>query len=602
MPAVLGVDFGTSHTVAALRMPGGRTESLLFDVSPLLPSAVFAQPDGQLLVGHDALRGSRVDPGRLEPNPKRRIDDGTLLLGDVETTVSEVFQAVLVRVAQTGQRALGVAPRPVVLTHPAGWGAHRRRILAEAAAGAGLGAVRLMAEPVAAALYFTEVLGHRVGPGGTLVVYDLGGGTFDISAVRRLADGGWEVLAAAGLDDVGGVDIDDAIVAWTATQADAAGAGWRFDAGLDGRRRRQQAQQEARLAKEQLSRAVTAPIVLPWLARDLYLTRDEFDRLARPLLDRTVALTTSTLFASGVAADRLAGVFLVGGSSRIPLVATMLHRALGVAPTVIDQPELVVAHGSLAAPPREGGSAPGGSSPIGIGAARADSAPVPPAGSPGPAAGDQAPAAADQPGPTEAAPPSVAGPARRSRVDFAVAVLLGVLVGAATTAYPLVTSEDGALPWWTERYAWQLMPVAGLLAGLWSSRRGTALVAQVVAGVAAGLVGLALVRAGRTFFDMPWGTPVEIYYWEHYPDAWFVALLGGFVVAGLAVEAALAATARLGPVRLAIAAAAGALSNLLLLVVLDWTYEPPLSRVAIDTLFGYPVVVLLAWLARRAAR
>ncbi|WP_422769744.1 Hsp70 family protein [Plantactinospora sp. WMMC1484] len=662
-PAALGVDFGTSHTVAALRMPSGRIESLLFDASPLLPSAVFAQPDGPLLIGHDALRGSRVDPGRLEPHPKRRIDDGTLLLGHVEIPVAEAVRAVLARVAQTASRALGAAPRPAVLTHPATWGAQRRAVLAEAASGAGLGEVRLVAEPVAAALYFTEVLGHRVEAGSTLVVYDLGGGTFDISAVRRGIDGGWEVLATAGLDDVGGVDVDAAIVDWMVAQVgtELATPG----TGLAEMRRRQHVQQEARAAKEQLSRVAAAPIVLPGLDRDLHLTRDEFEQVARPLLDRTVALTTSTLFASGVAADRLAGVFLVGGSSRIPLVATMLHRALGVAPTVIDQPELVVAYGSLrslsppedaatgAPPPAEVRPATAGRA-AGVSPAAAGVSPA--AAGVSPAAAGVSPAAAVTSGapvviPAEAvvlprsamappgmgaAPPGTAGassgaavvahagsgapaagrrtvavPAptpRRPVLAIAAVLLLGSLVGAAMTAYPLVAGYDGPMPYWTDRYAWQLLPVAGLLAGLWTRRRGTALAAQVVSGVVAGFVGLAVVRAGRNIFDLPWGTPVHFYYWEHNPDVWFVTLVGGCLAAGLAVEAALAATARLGSrgAALAIVVAAGVLPGPLLLWIFDWYAHPPLSRVAVDALFAYPFLLLLAWpaawLGRRPSR
>ncbi|GAB3981875.1 Hsp70 family protein [Plantactinospora veratri] len=630
-PALLGVDFGTSHTVAAVRMPSGRTESLLFDASPLLPSAVFAPATGQLLVGHDALRSSRLDPGRCEPNPKRHMTDGTLLLGDVETSVEEAVRAVLSRVAQTARRALGTTPTPVVLTHPASWGAQRRAVLARAAAGAGLGAVRLMAEPVAAAFYFTEVLGHRVEPGGTLVVYDLGGGTFDISAVRRRSDGGWEVRATAGLDDVGGVDIDAAIVDWTVSHAGADATGARV--GLVEGRHRQQAQQEARAAKEQLSRFVTAPIVLPGLDREVHLTRTEFDELARPLLERTAVLTTSTLFAGGVTADRLAGVFLVGGSSRIPLVATMLHRALGVAPTVIDQPELVVAHGTLHAPP-SGGQVPADPAPP-VRArptqavtppptpAPTPAAPTPPA-PPAPTPAAPTPPAPPAPTPTSTAAPtptSAAGPLaqrpipgepaaspRPAAAAFAVAVLLGAVVGAAMTAYPVLAGYDGPMPYWTDRYAWQLIPVAGLLAGTWARRRGVAFAAQAVSGVVAGLVGLLVVQAGRNIFRLPWGIPVEFYYWDHHPDVWFLTLVGGCLVAGLILEVALAATARLGNRGLAVAAvsAAGMLPNLLLLWIFDWEYRPESSRLVVDTLFAYPFVLLLAWpaaaLAGRPAR
>src|SRR5204863_9667687 len=111
------------------------------------------------------------------------------------------------------------------------------------------------------------------------------------------------------------------------------------------RRHRRALWDDARSVKELLSRAATAGIAVPLFDVDLHLTRPEFEALARPWLDRTVALTTATLFTSGVTAERLAGVFLVGGGSRVPLVATLLHRALGVAPVILEQPELVVSHG-----------------------------------------------------------------------------------------------------------------------------------------------------------------------------------------------------------------------------------------------------------------
>ena len=99
----LGIDFGTTHTVAAVTTPDGRTQPLLFDSSPLLSSAVFAE-DSRMLVGQDAERSARLDPTRFEPNPKRRIDDGNVLLGPNEYPVPEVIAAVLRR-AEAGPTA-----------------------------------------------------------------------------------------------------------------------------------------------------------------------------------------------------------------------------------------------------------------------------------------------------------------------------------------------------------------------------------------------------------------------------------------------------------------------------------------------------------------
>ncbi|MEU7876027.1 Hsp70 family protein [Dactylosporangium sp. NPDC049140] len=344
----MGVDFGTSHTVAVIAQPGGRTEALLFDSSPLLASGVFAD-SGRLLVGRDAERAGRMSPAHYEPNPKRRIDDGALLLGGSEVPVTDAIGAVFARVLADARRALGESPAEVVLTHPAGWGPNRQSLLTAAADTAGLGKVRLIAEPVAAAAYFTTVLGHQVHAGHAVVVYDFGAGTFDISVVRRQPDGGWEVAAAAGLDDVGGVDLDAAIVDWLRRNANDAETWNRLTSPSSTTefRARRQLWDDARAVKEQLTRASSAGLPIPLVDHDTHITREEFEEIARPYLDRTVALTTATLFTSGVTSDRLAGVFLVGGSSRIPQISTLLQRALGVAPVVIEQPELVVAYGSL---------------------------------------------------------------------------------------------------------------------------------------------------------------------------------------------------------------------------------------------------------------
>ncbi|WP_426502058.1 Hsp70 family protein [Dactylosporangium sp. McL0621] len=346
----LGIDFGTSHTVAVLARPGGRVDALLFEASPLLPSAVYLGGDGTMLVGRDAERSARIEPSAYEPHPKRRIDEGSVLLNEREVPVPRLIEAILRRVADEAVRVLGGPPGATVLTHPAGWGATRRALLSDAAAAAGLPAVSLVAEPVAAAMYFTGALGHRVPEGHAVVVYDFGGGTFDVSVLRRTGDG-WHVAAAAGLDDVGGIDLDAAVVERIRVAVAARGPElWQRlerPGTVADRRHRRALWEDARSTKELLSRAATAGLTVPLLDVDLYLTRPEFEALARPWLDRTVALTTATLFASDVTAGRLAGVFLVGGGSRVPLVATLLHQALGIAPVILEQPEMVVAQGSL---------------------------------------------------------------------------------------------------------------------------------------------------------------------------------------------------------------------------------------------------------------
>ena len=345
----LGIDFGTSSTVAALVGPDGRSRPLLFDSSPLLPSAVFVGPDATSLTGADAERAGLAYPAGLEPNPKRRIDDGTVWLGEREVAVVDLVAAVLGRVAAEARRVTGATPAGVVLTHPAAWQQTRLGVLAAAATRAGLGPVEFVPEPVAAAAYFVRVLGRVIPADRCLVIYDLGAGTFDASVVRA-SPTGFDVVATAGIPDVGGLDLDAAVVAHARSLTGGAADAWaRLDwpqTSVD-QQARHALWRSAKAAKEQLSRHPGTDLHVPLAGVDTHVSRDEFEKLATPYLDRTSALTLSVLRSAGVAPEQVGGVFLVGGSSRIPLASTLLHRTLRIAPTALDYPELVVAEGSL---------------------------------------------------------------------------------------------------------------------------------------------------------------------------------------------------------------------------------------------------------------
>jgi hypothetical protein len=428
VPTVLAVDVGTSHTVAVLRA-GGRDRPLLFDGTPLLPSAVFAGPGGELYVGRDAVHASLTDPGRFEPNPKRRIDEGSVLLGDRPYPVPDLIAALLRRVAGEAVRTCGELP-PVVLTHPAGWGPARRGVLTAAAGRAGLTVLGLVTEPVAAAAYFSSVLAHRLPAGGLVGVFDFGGGTLDVAVVRRTATS-LEVIGTGGLDDLGGIDLDAALVAHLGTLlATHAPEAWQrlaptTDAPdrVGALRDRASFWSGVRSAKEILARTTSAPVPVPGLPAGPHLTRDEFEAVAGPLLDRAVAATADVLRRCQLAPTALAGLFLVGGSSRIPLVARRLHTTLGIAPTVLEQPELAVAEGALNA------ITPDPTDPDPTGGAAA------PAGHGEPAD----PAAPDDPGPAGLGGPGgeTGVPSRRGRrrtVGVAIGVAVAVLAGAGTAA------------------------------------------------------------------------------------------------------------------------------------------------------------------------
>jgi molecular chaperone HscA len=347
-PVRLAVDLGTSHTVAVAHLPHQPPRALLFDGSPLLPSAVFAAADGTLHTGHDARGLARAAPERFEPHPNRRAGDGAVLLGDAAYPVATLLGAVLRRVLRAAAE-VGVAPTDgTVLTCPADWGRTRRGVLLDAARSAGMTACTLVDEPVAAATYALRVLRRDQAVGQALAVFDFGGGTLDVAVVRR-EQAGLRVVATGGLDDLGGLDIDAALVAHLGRLVQARDpALWQrlsHPAGPGDLRDRLALWSEVRTAKEMLSRVGAAPVELPGTVAAVHLTREELEQVAGPLVDRAVEAAARVVSAAGGVSQLL----LVGGSSRIPLVATRLHTRLGRPPDVPDQPELPVAYGAMIA-------------------------------------------------------------------------------------------------------------------------------------------------------------------------------------------------------------------------------------------------------------
>ncbi|MEU1591151.1 Hsp70 family protein, partial [Micromonospora sp. NPDC005710] len=364
----LGVDLGTSNTVAVLRWPDGRTRPLLMDGQPLSPSAVYADPDGTLHTGWDARRLAQTDPARFEANPKRRVDEPTVRLGDRAYPPADLLAAVLAAVARAAVGAVGFLP-PAVVTCPAAWDETRRQVLADALLRAGWPqaaehtlagptppGTRLLREPVAAARYYTQVLHRPVPVGEAIAVFDFGGGTLDVAVLRNegadpWGDSGFSVVADGGLPDLGGLDLDAALVQRVGELVgERHAAQWaRLTRPAEPAQRRDQVRlwDEVRGAKETLSRSATAPVAVPGVAETIQLTRADVERVATPLLRRAVQRAREVIASAGLTPDQLAGLFLVGGSSRIPLVARMLHAELGIAPTVLDQPELPVAEGAL---------------------------------------------------------------------------------------------------------------------------------------------------------------------------------------------------------------------------------------------------------------
>ncbi|SHF39467.1 Hsp70 family protein [Streptoalloteichus hindustanus] len=348
---VLSVDLGTSNTVAVLSAHGLPPRVIEVDGAATMPSAVFAAEDGTLVVGRDAERRARLDPARFEPNPKRRVDEGSLLLGDTIVPVNEALAAVLARVAEETARQLGgAAPDEVRLTHPAQWGPVRRNVLLGAARLAGLGPnLVLVPEPVAAAAHFASFPDRSLAPGQALAVYDLGAGTFDCAVVGATQNG-FVVLAEDGLPDLGGLDVDQALLEHVGRQVSQRDpAGWQrlLRPVSTGDRRAQRAlREDVKAGKEALSRHPQTEVPLPEPFDDVLVTRPELEGLIRPSLLRSVELLAATIRSTGMTPQSLAGIYLVGGSSRIPLIATLIAEQLRVVPSSLDQPETGVALGA----------------------------------------------------------------------------------------------------------------------------------------------------------------------------------------------------------------------------------------------------------------
>ena len=358
----VAVDFGTSSTCAAISAHGREPQVVVFDGQPLVPSAVFAAADGTLFVGQEAERQAAVDPARYEPHPKRRVDEGALLLGSTVLPVVDVVRAVLARAVGEARRVGGGAPVDLlVLTHPADWGTVRTRVLLQAARGLGREVV-LVPEPVAAAVFHSA--SHSVPDGASLAVLDLGGGTVDASVVTRTGKS-FRVLSAKGDPSFGGADVDQALLEHVGGLVAAKDPeAWRQlveGREMADRRKRRVLRQDVRGAKETLSRHAYTDVPMPPPFPDAHVTRSDLEQLISAPISRAAGLVAAAVRDAGLAPQQLAGVFLVGGSSRIPLVARMVHDQVRIVPTSIDQPETVVARGALRAvsldPERTGGVA-----------------------------------------------------------------------------------------------------------------------------------------------------------------------------------------------------------------------------------------------------
>jgi molecular chaperone DnaK len=374
----LGIDLGTTYTAAAAERSGVVEALTLGNRTASVPSVVYLRDDGEILVGEAATRRATSDPGRVAREFKRRVGDPTPIILGGTPYAAEMLMARLLRWSvDRVQEQQGEPPRAIGLTHPANWGPYKLDLFTQAVRQVDLDAALMLAEPVAAATFYASQ--RRLEPGSVVAVYDLGGGTFDAAMVRRKHDGFEIIGSPEGMERLGGIDFDEAVFAHVREAVHE---------GLDRLDPEEPAAQAAvaRLrqecidAKEALSSDtdVSIPVLLPGLQTEVRLTRAEFEAMIRPAISETIVALRRAIRSARVSNDEISAVLLVGGSSRIPLVAQMVGAELG-RPIAIDaHPKDAIAFGAAIAVAARRGSA----TPESVTTVLADTRPPPPTQSP----------------------------------------------------------------------------------------------------------------------------------------------------------------------------------------------------------------------------
>jgi actin-like ATPase involved in cell morphogenesis len=422
----LGIDLGTTYTCVA-RARGGRIELVqLGHTSPLVPSVVSLRDDDVFVVGEPAERRAITDPSRTVREFKRRLGDEAPYVIGGKPFGAEVLAAELLKnvVAQV-EEAEGESARRIALTHPANYGPFKLGKLREAAALAGVEEPMLVPEPVAAALSYADR--ERVPEGGYVLVYDLGGGTFDVAVVQISSAGPAVVGTPDGLERLGGIDFDAAVL----NHVDRALDGRVHSADTSNAETRAalaRLRDECRSAKEALSSDTETqiPVLLPDLHETVRLTRGELEQMLRPRLEDTFPIVDRVVASAGITMADVNAILTVGGSSRIPLVAQMLRERTQRPVAVDPNPKASVALGAAAVAARES-------------LAVADPTVIVPVVSDATVEG-AAVAVAD----TEASADADAPPARKRRVLVAALVALLLIGGGTAAAFALGGGGGGS--------------------------------------------------------------------------------------------------------------------------------------------------------------
>ena len=407
------IDFGTSYTVAVGKQAGRSPEVIEIGGERRVPSVVAVESGGDIIAGRAADDRASSNPGSTLRAPKTRLgDQAPVVLAGRTHQIVDLVAELLRSVYNDAVRQMESPPDEVRLTHPATWNAPRLSRLLESAAKAGLRNCSLVPEPVAAALSYASEVG--VAEGSNIAVYDLGGGTFDTAVVTG-SGGRFTLAGRPGGDQTIGGDLFDEILynaigeklppdAWDSIVVDN-DPRWRTVA--------ESFRREVRSAKERLSTSTYTDVSVP-LPTGLFqyrLQRTEFEDLIRSYLDETITLLRRCISEAGVSEDSLAAIYLVGGSSRSPIVESMVRAAFpNLRVSRRGDPKTAVALGAAQAersnPPTDPGLAlPISPTPLGLPPTAAPIS-VPPA----PAPPVSVPPAAPVPAPPVSVPPATPVP------------------------------------------------------------------------------------------------------------------------------------------------------------------------------------------------
>ena len=346
MSKVIGIDLGTTNSCVAVMEGGEPVVIANAEGSRTTPSVVGFQKDGERLVGQIAKRQAVANSDRTVISIKRHMGtDYRVSIDRKKYTPQEISAFILMKLKKDAENYLGERVTEAVITVPAYFSDAQRQATKDAGKIAGLKVERIINEPTAAALAY----GLDNGEPQKILVYDLGGGTFDVSVIE-IGDKVIEVLATSGDNHLGGDDFDDRLVSYLVSE-------FKRTEGVDiskDKMAMQRVREEAEKAKKELSSAATTNVNLPFIVTtksgakhmDITVTRAKFEELTADLVDRTAGPVMTALSDAGINKSELNKVLLVGGSTRIPAVREKVRMLTGLEPSKNMNPDECVALGA----------------------------------------------------------------------------------------------------------------------------------------------------------------------------------------------------------------------------------------------------------------